>query len=307
MRDIGMSHGHSEGIVFGSFLFDIRYVLPISLKKGIDLCRFVVKEVTKLRSCVCFLLTLDQQISEEDERQPTSISEDASDQRKQDETHLPKSEVTCDESKQDGRQLPTLDKTCANAKKDDGHLPISEVTCNDTKQRDGQLPISEVTCSDNSDDAACAILSTAGPITENFEEHSAIVTPRNVRTRSQKRLLFKQGRKRWDELKKRKPPFVVGKKVNTRLDDRKGLISKQPVTEATTSSEGNYMLWTAELINKMLKLEEADFFLCKTSTCSPQLSFRLKSYTLSVRSKVLILTNARPVCCLLLNNKECSG
>ena len=203
----------------------------------------------KIQPFLEFALIFDQQISKQDVKQ-LSTSTVTCDNTKQDDRQVTISGVTCDNTKQDDRKLPNSGVTCDNTNQDDRQLSTSAVTSDKTNQDDRQLPISGVTCDNiKTEKLSSAPTETAEPFTEKIGEPSAIVTTRDARSRSQKRISLKRTRERWTGLRKRRVSFVIRKRANKRSGVRSWLTSKRPGTKATnTSSEGNLIFFTADLI-----------------------------------------------------------
>lgn len=152
---------------------------------------------------------------------------------KKDDKHLSSSRVTCDNTVDDG-QLSSTKVASYSTNKDDEKLSTSEVTWDDTNQEDRQLPISYVTC----DNTIIVTAKTVKPIVESIGEPSAIVTSRDFRDTSQKRIALKRRRRRWSGLKKKRVSFAVRKGVKHRNVSKIGLTSKRPEIEESDSSEG---------------------------------------------------------------------
>ena len=177
--------------------------------------------------------------NKKDERQ-LSTSASAVHSTKKDDKQLSTSRVTCDKTIDDG-QLSSTKVTSYSTNKDDEKLSTSEVTWDDTNQKDRQLPIAHVTCDNTTVDKAISVTAkTAEPIAESIEEPSAIVTSRDFRDTSQKRIALKRRRRRWSGLKRKRVSFAVRKGVKHRNVSKIGLTSKRREIEELDSSGGRY-------------------------------------------------------------------
>ena len=179
-------------------------------------------------------LSTSETISDNDRQLSTSAG--AVHNTKKDDKQLSTSGVTCDNTVDDG-QLSSTKVT----NKDDEKLSTSEVTWDDTNQEDGQLPISHVTCDNTTIDEAISVTAkTDESIAESIGEPSVIVTSRDFRDTSQKKIALKRRRRRWSGLKKKRVSLAVRKGVKHRNVSKTGLTSKRPETEESDSSEGRY-------------------------------------------------------------------
>lgn len=198
------------------------------------------------------------------------------DEWKQDDKHLPTSEVTCDGTNQDEGKVSTSKVKSDDDGQDERHVSVPEVTSVNVKEDDGQMSASWVTgtdvddvdseltpdpakpgciqtsslgitCTDNRD-VASATANTARPITINTGE----ATSRDIEDKSMKRLSQKSGRKRWADLKKRRRSYFVGNKMSIGNVVGKGLFSKQS-TEGTNCRKFNKHLKSYFKLVVMLK------------------------------------------------------